>query len=147
MSSTGPRTRPATLGAALLLALTTLVFPASTATATSIDAECLGTFARTFAPPVTNTPHAVTVTGTYDYNTCAVGATATGTETVTLILSCIPVTAGPATTETLTWHDATGGTSTIAWSAPTIVGRPSCTPVPSPPDATPATPPPRSPRA
>jgi hypothetical protein len=42
---------------------------------------------------------------------------------LTLTLGCIPVMAGPAATETLTWHDATGGTSTINWSAPTIVGQ------------------------
>lgn len=51
------------------------------------------------------------------------GPTATGTETLTLTLGCIPVTAGPAATETLAWHDTTGGTSTISWSAPTIVGQ------------------------
>jgi hypothetical protein len=129
MSSTEPRRsrwrtwRPVTLGAAVLLAVTTLTVPASTATAASIDAECLGSFVRTFSPPVTSTPSTVTVTGTYDYTTCAVGPTATGTESATLTLSCIPVTAGPAITETLTWHDATGGTSTIAWSAPTVVGQ------------------------
>ena len=114
---------PVTLAAALLLSLTTTIYPASTATAASIDAECLGTFARTFSPPVTHIPQTVTVTSHYDYNICAVGPTVTGTETGTLTLSCIPVTAGPATTETLTWNDATGGTSTIAWSAPTVVGQ------------------------
>lgn len=117
-----PRWRPAALAAALLLAVTPIA-PASAATAASIDAECLGTFARTFTPPVTHTPQQVTVTGTYDYTTCLVGPTATGTETATLTLSCIPITAGPATTETLTWHDATSGASTIAWSPPTIIGQ------------------------
>jgi hypothetical protein len=116
---------PITLATALLLSLTATIYPAITATATaaSVDAHCLGTFARTFSPPVTNTPQMVTVTGHNDYNTCTVGPTATGTETETLTLSCIPVTAGPATTETLTWHDATGDTSTISWSAPTVVGQ------------------------
>jgi hypothetical protein len=119
---TGPR-RPATWGAALLLTLVALIIPASPASAVSIDAECLGSFARTFSPPVTSTPNTVTVTGTYDYSTCAVGSTATGVETATLTLSCIPVTAGPATTETLTWTDSTGGTSTISWSPPTVVSQ------------------------
>jgi hypothetical protein len=100
-----------------------LIGPASTATAASVDVECLGTFAPTFSPAVTLTPQTVTVTGAYDYTTCVVGPTAGGAETATLTLACVPVTAGPATTETLTWNDATGGTSTIAWSAPTIVGQ------------------------
>ncbi|HSV67518.1 MAG TPA: hypothetical protein VLJ59_16635 [Mycobacteriales bacterium] len=100
-----------------------MIYPASPAAAVSIDAECLGTFTRTFSPAVTLTPQTVTVTGTNNYSTCVVGSTATGTETVTLTLACIPVTAGPATIETLTWNDATGGTSTITWAAPTIVGQ------------------------
>jgi hypothetical protein len=107
----------------VLLAFTTLIHPVSTATATGIDAECLGTFTRTFSPPVTLTPQTVTVTETNTYDTCAVGPTATGTETATLTLGCIPVTPGPAIIETITWHDATGGTSTISWSIPTIVGQ------------------------
>jgi hypothetical protein len=118
--------RPVTLVAALL-ALTAVIVPASTATAASIDAECVGSFSRTFSPAVTLTPQTVTVTETSNYSICAVpvavGATATGTETLTLSLGCIPVTAGPAAIETLTWHDATGGTSTISWLAPTIVGQ------------------------
>lgn len=135
MPSTDPQTQPKSrrswrfsrwpvmLAAALLLSLTATIYPAPPATATSIDAACLGTFARTFSPPVTKTPQTVTATSTYDYHTCVVGPTATGTETVTLTLSCIPVTAGPASTETLTWNDVTGGTSTITWSAPTVVGQ------------------------
>ena len=135
MPSTDPQTQPKSrrswrfsrwpsmLAAALLLSLTATIYPAPPATAASIDAECLGTFARTFSPPVTKTPQTVTATSTYDYNTCVVGPTATGNETVTLTLSCTPVTAGPASTETLTWHDATGGTSTITWSAPTVVAQ------------------------
>jgi hypothetical protein len=120
----GHRSRwPVTLAAALLLSLTAMIYPASTAMATSIDAQCLGNFARSFSPPVTNTPQTVTATGHYDYSTCAIGPTATGTETVTLTLSCLPVTAGPASTETLTWNDATGGTSTITWSAPTVAAQ------------------------
>lgn len=119
MSSTG---RLAALGVTLLLALVTVI-PASPAAATGIDVECLGSFARTFSPPVTSTPQTVTVTGTYDYSTCAVGSTATGAESVTLTLSCVPVTAGPATTETITWTDGTGGSSTVSWSAPTVAGQ------------------------
>jgi hypothetical protein len=118
--------RPVTLAAALL-GLTAFIVPASTATAASVDAECLGSFSRTFSPAVTLAPQTVTVTETSNYSICAVpvavGATATGAETSTLSLGCIPVTAGPAATETLTWHDATGGTSTISWLAPTIVGQ------------------------
>ncbi|MEO7734232.1 MAG: hypothetical protein ABIY55_24960, partial [Kofleriaceae bacterium] len=41
----------------------------------------------------------------------------------TLSLSCVPVTAAPAVAETITWNDATGGTSTVNWSAPTIVAQ------------------------
>jgi hypothetical protein len=135
MPSTNPWTRPSsgrfrrlsrqpvTLAAAFALALTAVIVPASTATAAGIDAACLGTFTRNFSPAVTLTPQTVTVTETSNYSTCVVGPTATGTETLTLTLGCIPVTAGPAAIETLTWHDATGGTSTISWSAPTIVGQ------------------------
>ncbi|HKR50431.1 MAG TPA: hypothetical protein VJT72_12815 [Pseudonocardiaceae bacterium] len=135
MPSTDPQTQskprrswrrfrwPLTLAAALVLSLTTMIYPASTASAASVDAECLGSFARTFSPPVTLTPQTVTATTAYDYNTCVVGPTATGAESVTLTLGCIPLTAGPASTETLTWNDATGGTSTITWSAPTAVGQ------------------------
>ncbi|HEV2782865.1 MAG TPA: hypothetical protein VGX25_26040 [Actinophytocola sp.] len=108
---------------ALALAVSTVAVPVAGATAASVDVECVGTFARTFVPPVTRTPQTVTVTGGYDYSTCVVGPTATGVESVTLTLSCIPVTAGPATTETLTWHDIAGGTSTVAWSPPTVVGQ------------------------
>lgn len=115
--------RPITQAAAVVLALAALIVPAPTATATSIDAHCLGTFTRTFTPAITPTPQTITVTETSDYTTCAVGPTATGTETTTLTLSCVPVTPGPATIETLTWHDTTGDTSTISWSIPTIVGQ------------------------
>jgi hypothetical protein len=138
MPSTKPWTRPrparfprlsrrqVTLAAALL-ALAAFIVPPSGATAASIDAECLGSFSRTFSPAVTVAPQTVTVTEASNYSVCAVpiavGATATGTETLTLSLGCIPVTAGPAGTETLTWQDAAGGTSTISWLAPTIVGQ------------------------
>jgi hypothetical protein len=63
------------------------------------------------------------VTEVSDYNTCVVGPTATGAATIILPLSCVNVTAGPAFIETVTWNDATGGTSTISWSSPTIVGQ------------------------
>jgi hypothetical protein len=115
--------RPVSLAAAFLLALTAVIVPASTATATSIDAQCLGSFTRNFSPAVTLTPQTVTVTESNTYSICAVGPTATGAATATLTLGCIPVTAGPAMIETLTWNDTTGGTSTINWSAPTIVGQ------------------------
>lgn len=126
MPSADPQTQPkpqrsrwpVTLAAALLLALTAMIYPASTAGATSIDAACLGTFSRSFSPAVTSTPQSVTVTGNFDYSTCPIGPTATGTVT----LSCIPATTA-AITETLTWHDATGGTSTITWSGTTAVGQ------------------------
>ena len=121
--STISRTRLLTLAAAVLLALTAGIVPTTTAAATSIDAHCLGTFTRTFSPPITSTPQTITVTETSDYSTCAVGPTATGTETATLTVGCVPVTPGPAITETLTWNDTTGGTSTIDWSIPTIVGQ------------------------
>jgi hypothetical protein len=128
-SSTRPRSgqfprlsrRPITLTAAFLLGLSAVIVPASAATAASIDAQCVGTFSRNFSPGVTLTPQTVTVTEHSNYSTCAVGPTATGTQTLTLTLGCIPVSAGPATIETLTWHDATGGTSTISWSAPTVM--------------------------
>jgi hypothetical protein len=103
-------------------ALSAVTVPPSTAAA-SIDAGCLGTFARNFSPALTLTPQTVTVTETSTYSTCAVGPTATGTATLTLTLGCIPVTPGPAVTETLTWNDATADTSTISWSAPTIVAQ------------------------
>lgn len=111
------------LAVVLFLALAATVHPTVTASAVSIDAECLGTFMRTFTPPVTLTPQMVAVTGTYQYGTCVVGPAATGIETDTLSLGCIPATAGPPATETLTWTDTTGGTSTIVWSAPTAVAQ------------------------
>lgn len=110
------------LVAGFLLALSAVILPASTAAA-SIDAECLGTFSRTFSPALTLTPQTVTVTENSNYSICALGPTATGTETATLTVGCIPVTPGPAIIETLAWGDATGGTSTISWSVPTIVGQ------------------------
>lgn len=115
--------RAITPASAVLLALIAVIVPAPTAAAASIDAHCLGTFTRTFSPPVSQTPQTVTVTETNNYSTCVVGPTATGIETVILTLSCVPVTAGPAAIETLTWNDATGGTSTINWSIPTIAGQ------------------------
>jgi hypothetical protein len=108
----------------ITVVLTASLFLASVAfspaaSATGIDAECLGSFSRSFDPPVTLTPQTTTVTGANAYTTCLIGPTATGAETETLSLGCIPITAGPATTETITWSD-TGDTSTIAWTMPTI---------------------------
>lgn len=116
--------RPVTLAAAFLLALTAVIVPASTATATNIHVACgLGTFNRAFSPAVTVAAQAVTVNETSDYGTCVVGPSAAGALTVTVPLACVTLTAGPATTETITWRDAAGGTSTISWSAPTIAGQ------------------------
>jgi hypothetical protein len=115
--------RPVSLAAAFLLALTAVIVPASTATATSVDALCGGAFARNFSPAVSLTPRMITVTEASNYNTCLLGPTATGMETLTLTLGCIPAMAGPAVIETVSWNDATGATSTISWSAPTIVAQ------------------------
>jgi hypothetical protein len=115
--------RLAGLAASLVLTLTAVVIPAGTANATGIDAECLGSFSRTFTPAVTLTPQVVTVTDANDYDTCVIGPTATGAETASLTLGCIPATAGPATTETVTWGDPAADTSTIDWSIPVITGQ------------------------
>jgi len=109
--------------AAVLATAAVCVGPTAPARGASIDVECLGSFGRTFSPAVTVASQTITVTEANDYNTCAVGSTATGADTVTLALACVNVTAGPALTETVTWNDATGGTSTIGWSAPTIVAQ------------------------
>ncbi|HEX3473956.1 MAG TPA: hypothetical protein VHT91_02880 [Kofleriaceae bacterium] len=112
-----------TMATVLAAAAAVCVGPPAPARASSIDVECLGSFSRGFSPAVTATSQTVTVTEANDYNTCVVGATATGADTVSLALACVPVTAGPAITETVTWTDATGGTSTISWSAPTVVAQ------------------------
>ena len=112
-----------TAAAVLAVVATVCVGPVAPAHALSIDVECAGSFSRTFSPAITLTPQTVTATGTNDYNTCVIGSTATGAATLTVTLGCVPVTAGPPETETLTWNDATGGTSTISWSAPTAVGQ------------------------
>lgn len=96
---------------------------AAPARAAVLDVECLGSFSRSFSPPIALAAQTLTATGATDYNTCAIGPTATGSDVVTLPLACIDITAGPAITETITWSDATGGTSTIAWSAPTVVAQ------------------------
>jgi hypothetical protein len=131
-------------GAALLAAVAVCVGPSAPAHATSIDVECVGSFGRSFSPAVTTTSQSVTVTEANDYNTCVIGSTASGAATLTLDLSCVPVTAGPAEDETVTWNDATGGTSTISWGPPPSPARPSSTRAPSARDATSETPPPRS---
>jgi hypothetical protein len=115
------RAAPITVAAVLAAAVAVGVGP--TARASSIDVECVGSFSRTFSPAVTLTSQTVTTTEVNDYNTCVVGSTATGADTVILPLACVNVTAGPALTETITWNDATGGTSTISWAAPTVVGQ------------------------
>lgn len=109
--------------AAVLVAVAVCVGPPAPAHATSIDVECVGSFGRSFSPAVTTTSQTVTVTEASDYNTCVVGSTAGGAATISLPLSCVNITAGPAFTETVTWNDATGGTSTISWGAPTVVGQ------------------------
>ncbi|WP_405640506.1 hypothetical protein [Streptomyces uncialis] len=124
----GARRRGAALAAAAALLLTGVFFTGSApsaqaAQAVGIDVECLGTFSRTFSPAVTSTPQTVTSSSTYTYNTCAIGSVGTGTTSTALTLSCIPLTAGPAETESVTWLDATGGTSTIVWQQPTVVAQ------------------------
>src|SRR5512140_1129773 len=106
---------------AAVLAVAVCVGSPAPARASSIDVESVGSFSRTFSPAVTTTSQTVTVTEANDYNTSVIGPTGTGADTVTLALACVPVTAGPAITETISWNDATGGTSTISWSAPTVV--------------------------
>ncbi|WP_437660825.1 hypothetical protein [Sorangium sp. So ce1182] len=96
---------------------------AAPARAAVIDVQCAGSFNRSFSPAITVAPQTVTATEAFDYDTCLIGPSATGAASATLSLSCVNVTAGPPETETVTWNDATGGTSTIAWSAPTIVGQ------------------------
>jgi hypothetical protein len=123
ISKTSYKRAAETTGAAVLAAITLCLGPTAPARASSIDVECAGSFSRSFSPAVTTTSQTVTVTEANDYNTCAVGPTATGAATVTLSLACVNVTAGPALTETVTWNDATGGTSTISWSSPTVVGQ------------------------
>jgi hypothetical protein len=112
-----------TVAAVLVAAAAVCVGPTAPARASSIDVECLGTFGRSFSPAITVTSQTVTVSEANDYNTCVIGSTATGATTVILPLSCVNVTAGPAHTEAITWNDATGGTSTISWAAPTVVGQ------------------------
>lgn len=112
--------------AAVLLAVVSLAWlpgAAGRAAASVIDAECTGTFTRTFSPPVTTTPQQVTATSTDSYSLCAAGPAGTGITSTTLPLSCVNVTAGPAETETITWQDAQAGTSTIAWGQPVIAGQ------------------------
>jgi hypothetical protein len=117
------RAAQTTVAAALATAAAVCGGLTAPARASSIDVECVGSFSRTFSPAVTVTSQTVTVTEANDYNTCVVGSTATGAATVSLPLSCVVVTAGPALTETITWNDTTGGTSTVSWSAPTVVGQ------------------------
>ena len=111
------RRTPAAATAALLAAAGILLAPATPAAhAGVVDAQCAGTFTRTFTPPVSTTPHTVTATSTDSYNTCLVGPTGTGHTSTTTTLSCVNITALPSETETITWNDAT--TSTIVWNQP-----------------------------
>ncbi|MGK3987043.1 hypothetical protein WME99_28650 [Sorangium sp. So ce136] len=96
---------------------------AAPARAAVIDVQCVGSFNRAFSPAITVAPQSVTVTEASDYDTCLIGPSATGAASLTLSLTCVPATTAPPETETVTWNDATGGTSTISWSAPTIVGQ------------------------
>lgn len=123
ISKTNYKRAAETTVAAVLAAVAVSVGPPAPARASSIDVECVGSFSRSFSPAVTTTSQTVTVTEANDYSTCVVGSTATGADTVALALACVPVTAGPAITETVTWNDSTGGTSTISWSAPTVVAQ------------------------
>jgi hypothetical protein len=117
------RAAPITVAAMLAAAAAVCAGATAPARAASTDVECLGSFSRAFSPAVTLTSQNVTVTGANDYNTCVIGSTATGADTVTLPLACVTVTAGPAVTETIAWNDATGGISTISWSSPTVVAQ------------------------
>ena len=118
--------RIASVLAALALAIATpagLPGGIGRAAASTLDAQCLGTFVRTFTPPVTTSTQNVTVVSTDSYSTCVAGPTGTGLTTTTLPLSCVNVTAGPAETETITWNDVDGDTSTIAWGQPVVAGQ------------------------
>jgi hypothetical protein len=115
-----------TLLTAVVLALASVIWsPGSIqhAAAGVIDAQCAGPFTRTYDPPVTNTPQAVTVTDSASYDTCLVGSTGSGRTVAILTLSCVNLTALPALTETITWQDPAGDTSTIAWSNSAVVGQ------------------------
>lgn len=112
--------------AALLLAVVPLAWlpaAAGTASAAALDAQCSGSFIRTFTPPVTTTTQDVTAVSTDSYSTCLTGFTGTGLTVTTLPLSCLNVTAGPAETEAITWNDPARDTSTIAWGQPVIAGQ------------------------
>lgn len=112
--------------AALLLAVVPLAWlpaAAGTASAAALDAQCSGSFIRTFTPPVTTITQNVTAVSTDSYSTCLTGFTGTGLTVTTLPLSCLNVTAGPAETETITWNDPARDTSTIAWGQPVIAGQ------------------------
>jgi hypothetical protein len=111
----------AAAGAVLLTLGAAVLVPAQSASAQGIDVECLGSFSRTFDPGITQTAQTIDVSETSTYSTCATGPAGTGTDTDSVSLSCIPVTTAPAVTETISWDDSEGDTSTIAWSAPTIV--------------------------
>jgi hypothetical protein len=119
-----PSRRFARPAAALLAAIPLAWLPAAThAAAATVDAQCAGTFTRTFTPPVTTTTQTVTATSTDSYTTCLAGPTGTGLTITTLPLSCVNLTTGPAETETITWNDPAKETSTIAWGQPVIAAQ------------------------
>src|SRR5262245_1108215 len=107
--------------AAVLAASAVCVGSIAPTRASVIDVECLGTSSLSFSPALTITTQSLTVTQSDNYNTCLIGPTATGTSSISATFSCLNIGAGPALTETITWNDATGGTSTINWQPPTIV--------------------------
>src|ERR1051326_1564367 len=114
------------LAAAMSLAAISLAWlpgAAGPAAASTLDAQCSGTFVRTFSPPVTTTTQTVTATSTDSYSTCLAGPAGTGITTTTLPLSCLNLTAGPAETETITWNDGSGDSSTTASGQPVIAGQ------------------------
>ncbi|GAA2971035.1 hypothetical protein GCM10010483_13920 [Actinokineospora diospyrosa] len=114
----------AILVAALMSASWTPAAAAPAPVTAVVDAECLGTFSRVFAPPVSTTPQTVTATATYTYSSCLVGPTATSTVANSATLSCVPVVPGiPPETEVVTWLDGTGDTTTVTWSNSTAVGQ------------------------
>ncbi|MDC0677655.1 hypothetical protein [Sorangium atrum] len=118
-----PRIARLTVATVVVAAAPVCFTLAAPARAAVIDVQCVGSFDRSFSPAVTVTSQTVTVTEAFDYDTCVLGPSATGAASITLSLGCVPVSAGPPETETVTWNDATGGTSTITWSAPSVVGQ------------------------
>lgn len=120
--SAGRRWRSLLLTGMLLGAASVAWAPglAGHALAGTVDAQCVGSFTRTFSPAVTLTAQSVTATSADSYSTCLVGPAGIGATVTTLSLSCVTLTVGPAETETIAWQDGAGDTSTVAWSQPVI---------------------------